>query len=55
MAPAEMIVRNPAFDITPHRLVAAMMTEAGVIRPPYAQALRRVVTGRAEHTARKVR
>lgn len=28
-------VRNPAFDITPHRLVTAIVTEAGVAMPPY--------------------
>ncbi len=35
-APAGVQVWNPAFDVTPGRLVAAIVTEAGVIRPPYA-------------------
>lgn len=32
-------VRNPAFDRTPARLVSAIVTEQGVHRPPYAEAL----------------
>jgi methylthioribose-1-phosphate isomerase len=32
-------VYNPAFDVTPHHLISAIITEAGVIRPPYEQNL----------------
>jgi methylthioribose-1-phosphate isomerase len=35
IAPAGIGVYNPAFDITPHRYVTAIVTEAGVVRPPY--------------------
>lgn len=45
VAPAEITVRNPAFDITPHHLVTAIITEAGVITPPYELGLRRAVGG----------
>jgi methylthioribose-1-phosphate isomerase len=31
---------NPAFDVTPHHLVTALITERGVIRPPYTEGLR---------------
>jgi methylthioribose-1-phosphate isomerase len=34
-APPNAAVYNPAFDVTPHELIAAIITEAGVIRPPY--------------------
>lgn len=34
---------NPAFDITPHVLISALVTEAGIIYPPFDQNLRRVV------------
>jgi methylthioribose-1-phosphate isomerase len=44
VAPAEIQVRNPAFDITSHDLVTAIITEAGVIRPPYGSGLRDAVT-----------
>lgn len=35
--------RNPAFDVTPHRLVTAIVTEYGVLYPPFEPELRRVV------------
>jgi methylthioribose-1-phosphate isomerase len=35
--------RNPAFDVTPARLVAAIVTEDGVHRAPYAESLARAV------------
>jgi methylthioribose-1-phosphate isomerase len=28
-------VFNPAFDVTPHNLITAFVTEKGIIRPPY--------------------
>ncbi len=39
-APEDMQVRNPAFDVTPHSMVAGLITEKGIIRPPYEQNLR---------------
>jgi methylthioribose-1-phosphate isomerase len=33
-------VRNPAFDVTPSRFVAAIVCERGVARPPFAESLR---------------
>ncbi len=35
IAPAGIEVYNPAFDITPHRYVTAIVTEAGIVLPPY--------------------
>ena len=32
-------VYNPAFDVTPHELVAAIVTEVGVLRPTFAEAI----------------
>ncbi|HEX7072112.1 MAG TPA: S-methyl-5-thioribose-1-phosphate isomerase [Rhodothermales bacterium] len=43
-APDGIQVYNPAFDVTPARLVTAFVTEAGVIRPPYEEQLRRLLT-----------
>jgi methylthioribose-1-phosphate isomerase len=34
-APADSPVFNPAFDVTPASLIAAIITERGVFRPPY--------------------
>jgi methylthioribose-1-phosphate isomerase len=42
IAPEGIEVYNPAFDVTPHRLVSAIITEWGVVRPPYQEGLRRV-------------
>ena len=35
-------VWNPAFDVTPARLVAGIITEHGVCRPPFAESLKDV-------------
>jgi methylthioribose-1-phosphate isomerase len=35
VAPAGTAVWNPAFDVTPHNLVTAIITERGVYYPPY--------------------
>ena len=42
IAPSEASIWNPAFDVTPHRLVAGIITERGIVRPPYAEGLRRL-------------
>jgi methylthioribose-1-phosphate isomerase len=43
IAPPKSHARNPAFDITPHRLITAMVTEVGVLYPPYKIKLREAV------------
>jgi methylthioribose-1-phosphate isomerase len=35
IAPDGITVANPAFDVTPHRYVSAIITDAGVAREPY--------------------
>jgi methylthioribose-1-phosphate isomerase len=37
--PAEAPVYNPAFDVTPAELVTAIITERGMLRPPYGESL----------------
>jgi methylthioribose-1-phosphate isomerase len=34
-------VRNPAFDVTPARYISAFITEAGILRPPFEESLKR--------------
>jgi methylthioribose-1-phosphate isomerase len=41
VAPPEIRVRNPAFDITPQEFVTAIVTDAGVVYPPYEAGLQR--------------
>jgi methylthioribose-1-phosphate isomerase len=40
IAPDGIEVSNPAFDVTPHRYIAAIITEAGVARPPFGASLK---------------
>ena len=43
VAPAGVEARNPAFDVTPAELVTAIVTEVGVLRPPYADSIARAL------------
>ena len=40
LAPKGIKVLNPAFDVTSHELISAIITEKGVIQPPYQQNIR---------------
>lgn len=44
-APAGVAVYNPAFDVTPAALITAIITEAGVARPPTRESLAGLVDG----------
>lgn len=39
-APEDVTVSNPAFDVTPHELITGIITEQGILRPPYRESLR---------------
>ena len=39
IVPEGVPVLHPAFDVTPHRLISAIITERGVARPPYEESL----------------
>ena len=43
-APDGVPVYNPAFDLTPHRFITAIITEAGVLRPPYLRSIAGALT-----------
>ena len=43
LAPAGVKVRNPAFDVTPHRLISAIITEHGVAKGQYDKYLAEMV------------
>jgi methylthioribose-1-phosphate isomerase len=43
LAPDGALVWNPAFDVTPHHLIAGIITERGICRPPYVESLRRAI------------
>ena len=39
MAPADVKCFNPAFDVTDHELLAGIITEKGIVRPPFEENL----------------
>jgi methylthioribose-1-phosphate isomerase len=43
IAPTGVRVWNPAFDVTPARLITAIVTERGIIRPPYLETIKKTV------------
>ena len=42
MAPVGAVVAHPAFDITPHHLVTAIITDKGIARPPFTESLKKL-------------
>ena len=40
VAPAGAKIWNPAFDVTPHRFIAGIITEKGIFRAPYTESLK---------------
>lgn len=52
VAPAGVHVANPAFDVTPHSYVTAIITERGIARPPYDVALPTMFSGN-QHTGKQ--
>jgi methylthioribose-1-phosphate isomerase len=45
IAPDNITVRHPAFDITPARLITAIITDRGVLRPPFDESIRGTRSG----------
>ena len=43
VAPKTARARNPAFDVTPNRLISAIVTENGIVKPPFELNLPKVV------------
>jgi methylthioribose-1-phosphate isomerase len=40
--------RNPAFDVTPHRYITGIITERGILRPPYIDSLKQALAHLAD-------
>ena len=47
IAPAGALIWNPAFDVTPHRFIAGIITERGIVRAPYTESLKQAFEERA--------
>jgi methylthioribose-1-phosphate isomerase len=50
-APEGIAVWNPAFDVTPHPWIAAIITEAGVIRPPFREGIEQALSSTSPASA----
>jgi methylthioribose-1-phosphate isomerase len=48
LTPEGALIRNPAFDITPHRYIAGIITEKGIFHPPYIESLQRAFEAASE-------
>ncbi len=44
IAPDGVRVGNPAFDVTPYRYITALVTEKGIVKPPFIENLRRIMS-----------
>ena len=44
VTPGGVKVFNPAFDVTPHSLIGAIITEKGILRKPFIKSLRKLNT-----------
>ena len=42
-APKDVKVYNPAFDVTPHENITAIVTEKGICYPPYSQSFKEIL------------
>jgi len=51
LAPSGIQVQNPAFDVTPNRLIAAIITDKGVARAPYKESLKALVKTEVKEAA----
>lgn len=55
MAPEGVKVFNPAFDVTDHDLIAGIVTEYGVAKPPYTESLKEIfIKKEISNTVKKV-
>jgi methylthioribose-1-phosphate isomerase len=51
LTPIGAKIRNPAFDITPHRYISGIITERGIFRAPFREAMQQAFDDRARELA----
>ncbi len=51
LAPAGATIRNPAFDVTPHKYITAIVTDRGVFTPPFDKSLKAAAAPRIENAS----
>jgi methylthioribose-1-phosphate isomerase len=42
LTPKGMKIFNPAFDVTPHQYISGIITEAGVLKPPFNHSIKKI-------------
>ena len=47
ITPHGVSIENPAFDVTPAKYITAIITERGVLTPPFEQSIRNLATNKA--------
>lgn len=45
IAPKHALAYNPAFDITPHNLITGIITEKGIVYPPFSKSIKEINAG----------
>src|SRR5262249_8978874 len=57
LTPEGAHIRNPAFDVTPHRYITGIVTEGGILQPPHSESLKQAFANlaRARRHARDTR
>jgi methylthioribose-1-phosphate isomerase len=53
VAPCGVKVFNPAFDVTPNNLISAIITDKGIIKPPYLKNIRDTLAAKAKGVPRQ--
>ena len=53
LAPEGISVQNPAFDVTPHDLITAIITDKGVAEPPFQTSLKKLFEPAEASTAKE--
>lgn len=43
IAPKKVQALNPAFDITPPKLISAIVTEKGILKPPFEETIKKLL------------
>ncbi|MFQ5793488.1 MAG: S-methyl-5-thioribose-1-phosphate isomerase [Candidatus Bipolaricaulia bacterium] len=55
IAPQGALAKNPAFDVTPAPLITGIITEKGILEPPFEESIARVKGKRFDHSQIKER
>ncbi|HEY4677564.1 MAG TPA: S-methyl-5-thioribose-1-phosphate isomerase [Candidatus Angelobacter sp.] len=51
VAPEGVLVENPAFDVTPNKYIAAIVTERGIAKAPYTESLKELAASKDIHSS----